>query len=117
MLPINISEDRLQHLANTFGCQKGNLPFTYLGLPVGTAKPGIEHFEGMVQRVERRLISTSIFLTQAGKLELVKSVTSSLPTYFMTMLKIPVSVINQIERYRRHGMWSGSEVNAKKKHL
>lgn len=39
MLPININEDKLDHLAKTFGCSKGSLPFTYLGLPLGVTKP------------------------------------------------------------------------------
>jgi hypothetical protein len=73
MLPINIFADRLDHLAWTFGYQTGSLPFTYLGLPVGTTRPSIDQFKAMVHRVERILISTSIFLTQAGKLELVRS--------------------------------------------
>jgi hypothetical protein len=34
-VPINISEEKLDHLARTFSCQKGTLPFTYLGLPLG----------------------------------------------------------------------------------
>jgi hypothetical protein len=33
MFPINLSVDRLNHLAATFNCQSGSLPFTYLGLP------------------------------------------------------------------------------------
>jgi hypothetical protein len=39
MLPINISDERLDHLARTFGCSKGSLPFTYLGLPLGLTNP------------------------------------------------------------------------------
>jgi hypothetical protein len=81
---------------------------------LGTSKPSVELFEAMANRVERRLISTSIFLTQVGKLELVNSVLSSLPIYFMTTLKIPVSVLQQIDKYRRHGLWNGSTANAKK---
>jgi hypothetical protein len=38
MVPINISEAKLQHLASTLGCVTGSLPFTYLGLPLGTTK-------------------------------------------------------------------------------
>jgi retron-type reverse transcriptase len=38
MLPINMSEERLDLLAGTFGCSKGSLPFTYLGLPLGLTK-------------------------------------------------------------------------------
>jgi hypothetical protein len=66
MLPINITKEQLQHLANVFECQPGSLPFTYLGLPLGTTKPIIEDFLPLVQRVERRLLSPSAFLSQAG---------------------------------------------------
>jgi len=41
MLPINITDERLDHLARTFGCSKGTLPFTYLGLPLGLTKPKV----------------------------------------------------------------------------
>jgi hypothetical protein len=61
MLPINISSDRLQHLTRTFECQIGFMPSTYLGLPLGTIKQRLEEFGGMVARVERRMIRTSIF--------------------------------------------------------
>jgi hypothetical protein len=98
----------------TFGCQDGSLPFTYLGLSVETTRPNIEHFEVMVHRVERRLISTSMFLSQADKLELDKSVLSSLPTYFLITLIVPTTVLKQIYKYRRHGLWVGSDINAKK---
>ena len=33
MVPINISEHKLNLLANSFGCSTGSFPFTYLGLP------------------------------------------------------------------------------------
>lgn len=44
MVPINIQEDRLQHLAGTFNCDKGSLPFTYLGLHRGLTKPKVIDF-------------------------------------------------------------------------
>ena len=44
MVPINIQEDRLNHLARTFNCEKGSLHFTYLGLPLSLAKPKIIDF-------------------------------------------------------------------------
>jgi hypothetical protein len=34
MYPINISEDKLHHMASTFQFQAGYLTFTYLGLPL-----------------------------------------------------------------------------------
>jgi hypothetical protein len=42
LVPINMNESRATHLSRTFGCQVGNMPFTYLGLPLGTTKPNIQ---------------------------------------------------------------------------
>ena len=53
MIPINISQDRLNHLARTFGCSIGSLPFTYLGLPLGLTKPRVEDFLPIVSRCEK----------------------------------------------------------------
>jgi len=62
MLPINISEGKLDLLARTFGCAKGTLPFTYLGLPLGTTKPRVIDFLPLVNKCERRLGGVSSFL-------------------------------------------------------
>jgi hypothetical protein len=68
MYPISISEQRFNHLAATFFCKVGSMPFTYLGLPLGTNKPSVQECLPLTHRVEQRLISTSMFLTQGGKL-------------------------------------------------
>jgi len=44
MVPINVSLEKLNHLARAFGCSTRNLPFTYLGLPLGLTKPKVEEF-------------------------------------------------------------------------
>jgi hypothetical protein len=67
MIPINLALERLTHLATTFSCQEGSLPFTYLGLPLSDSKPNVHEFLPLVHRVEKRLISTAMFLTQGGK--------------------------------------------------
>jgi hypothetical protein len=45
---------------------------------------------------------------------MVNSVLSSLPTYFMCSIKIPVDILNQVDRYMRYCLWAGGDVNAKK---
>jgi hypothetical protein len=51
----------MEILANTFDCQIGCYPFTYLDLPLGLIKPMVGDLLPLVQRIERRLISTTIF--------------------------------------------------------
>lgn len=105
LVPINISEDRAVHLARTFGCKVGTMPFTYLGLPLGTTKPTIQEYSPLLNRIEKRLSGVSKFLSYHGRLILVNSVFSALPTFYMCGLKIPPQVIKQIDVYRKHCLW------------
>jgi len=70
MVPINLEEEKLDLLAASFNCAKGSLPFTYLGLPLGITKPKVEDFLPLVSKCERRLQAASLFLSQAGRLQM-----------------------------------------------
>ena len=111
MLPINISETRLELLAQTFGCSKGTLPFTYLGLPLGTTKPRVTDFLPLVSKCERRLGGVTAMLNQAGRLQITNAVMSSLPTFYLCTLELPKQVIKQIDKFRKHCLWRGSNIN------
>jgi hypothetical protein len=41
LMPINLSDQRALPLAHTFDRKVGHMPFTYLGLPLGTTKPSL----------------------------------------------------------------------------
>lgn len=112
--PISVHPAKMELLAKTFQCQIGTLPFTYLGLPMGLTKPEIDALLPMIQKIERRMSSTSQFLSQAGRLQMVNSFFSSLRTYIMCTLRLPKTIVKQIDRYRRHCLWRGSDINAKK---
>jgi hypothetical protein len=114
MVPINLSEDRFNVLVNTFGCAKGAFPFTYLGLPLNTTRPKMEEFLPLVSKCERRLVSTSSLLSQAGKLEITNAVLSALPTFHLCSLSIPKGTIKLIDKFRKHCLWRGSDINSKK---
>lgn len=68
LVPINLSTEEAQHLANTFGCNAGTMPFPYLGLPLGTTRPSIQDFSPLLNRIERRLsgISKMLWKTDFG---------------------------------------------------
>ena len=44
-------------------------------------------------------------LNRAGRLRLVNSVLSSLPTYFLTVFKMPKWAIKRIDKLRRSFLW------------
>jgi hypothetical protein len=51
------------------------------------------------------------FLSYAGRLILVNLVLSSLPTFYLCTLKIPISVIEQIDKYKKHFLWDKGDIN------
>jgi hypothetical protein len=114
LYPINISQGKLSHLAATFQRNQGELPFTYLGLPLSMNKPSVEDCLPLVDRVEKRLVSTSSLLSQGAKLQMVNSILSSLVTYYLCSIKVPAIIIKQIDKYRRHCLWRSNDMNAKK---
>jgi hypothetical protein len=69
MIPINVVDGRLTRLAEVFGCQIGSMPFTYLGLPMGTTKPHIEDFAPIMDRIEWCLTACSSLLSYSGRLQ------------------------------------------------
>jgi hypothetical protein len=113
MLPINVSQERMEILSNTFGCQIGTFPFTYLGLPMGTTKPRVEDYTPLMDKIERRLSACSSLLSYSGRLEMVQSVITSTVTYAMCTLKLPKGVINNIDRARKQCLWRGPDRNKK----
>jgi retron-type reverse transcriptase len=92
MVPINIAEDKVSIFTNTLQCARGQFPFTYLDLPLRIYKPTMEQCLPLVNRIAKRLAGISTFMTQAGKLLLVKSVLASLSVFFMCCLDIPITI-------------------------
>jgi len=117
MIPINVSEERTRHLAATFGCSIGVMPFTYLGLPMGTTKPKIEDFSSLMIKIERRLNGCSSLLSLSGRLQLINSVITPVTTYAMCTIKLHKGVIDNIDRERKQCLWRGKDVDKKGGHL
>jgi len=49
------------------------MPFTYLGLPLGTTKPSVQDFCPLLNRIERRLSGFNRLLSYDGRLILVNA--------------------------------------------
>ena len=55
MVPINTPLEKVEDLANAFGCKVESMPFTYLGLPMGTFQPSVEDIMPMFSKIDRTL--------------------------------------------------------------
>lgn len=119
MVPINVPDNIIQQLASDFGCQIGAMPFTYLGLPLGTTRPRISELMPLVCRLERRLTSSSCFLSQGARVQLINSALASMPLHFLCSLQLPPGLTNQLDRILRQCLWRewGGSSDTNKKSL
>jgi hypothetical protein len=69
-------------MTGVIGCKLQGMPFTYLGLPMGTTKPRVEHFTPLMNRVERQLTSISNMLTYAAASQLRSILSANLHHVF-----------------------------------
>lgn len=95
--------------ADTLNCEFGLLPATYLGISISGRWPRRQDWEGLILKVRRRLSSWKVqHLSFEGHLTLMNSILSALPTYWMSIFRLPSWVIKEIDRIKRDFLLSGS---------
>jgi hypothetical protein len=102
LMPISLTDQRLQELADTFGCVVGRLLFSYLGLSLGTTKPTIQDLSPLVGLVEHTMNASARFLGYGGRLEFLRYVLSTLPMFYLSSIKIQKAVLEMCNREQSH---------------
>ena len=98
----------LHELVEILGCRESALPLKYLGLPLGATFKDKTIWNPILEKMERRLAGwKKLYLSKGGKVTLIKSTLSSLPTYFLSLLPILVKVAKMMESLQRDFLWTG----------
>ena len=98
-------------LASFVGARE-SFPCRYLGLQLHTRSLQKVHVQPLIECIGQRLPSwKGRMLNRAGRLTLVTSVLSSMPTYHLTVFLLAVWARKQIDKIRRSFFWKG-DVNA-----
>lgn len=91
-----------QAVAGTLQCNVGLLPVTYLSIPISGRRPRKQEWDGLILKVRRRLAMWKLkHISLGGRLTLVNSMLSAIPTFWMSMFRLPYWVIRAIDRIRR----------------
>ena len=99
-------------LVEILGCRIGSLPMTYLGMPLGASHKSPTVWNPILEKIERKLADwKKLYLSKGGRLTLLKSTLSSLPTYYLSLFTIPTHVANKIERLQRDFLWGDSKTH------
>lgn len=105
---INIEEECLLEYAEILGCSVGSLPFTYLGVKVGSAHMRVVEWATVLQKVRNRLLKWNHLKVSIGeRYTLLNVVLSSLPVYYLSTYRAPKKVLNEITKMQRKFFWGG----------
>ncbi|KAL0282049.1 UNVERIFIED_CONTAM: hypothetical protein Sradi_7273900 [Sesamum radiatum] len=98
-----------QQILDVMGFQEGTLPIKYLGVPLVSSRLSVADCQPLIQKVDRRLAGwNQLSLSFAGRVQLIKSVLSSLHTYWASVFILPKAVLKVIEERMRSFLWKGA---------
>jgi hypothetical protein len=92
----------VDQLTGFLGCGTGNLPLKYLCLPLGASFKLKSMWVELEELMARRLAPwKGLYLSKGGRVTLIKSTISNMPTYMLSLFPIPTQVANHIEKIQR----------------
>ncbi|KAG7556773.1 Reverse transcriptase domain [Arabidopsis suecica] len=119
--PISISQggpkDLAKQISDESGIKSTKELGKYLGMPILHKRINKDTFSEVIERVTSRLAGwKGRFLSMAGRLTLTKSVLSSIPVHTMSVISLPKSSMDRLDRISRDFLW-GSTNEKRKQHL
>jgi hypothetical protein len=116
-LKVNLAKSNLIHvgtvdqvgsLAGILGCGFATLLVKYLGLLLGASYKSIHIWDGFIEKIEHRLANWKrLYISKGGKVTLIKSTLTNLPTYFLSLFPLPTSVVVRIKKLQLDFLWGG----------
>ena len=89
----------LEVLVGLLVCRQSSLPLKYLGLLLGAKFKDLSIWNLILEKMEWILAGWKrLYLFKGGKVTLIKSTLSSLPTYFLSFLPLPGKVAKRMEK-------------------
>ncbi|XP_042950057.1 uncharacterized protein LOC122282168 [Carya illinoinensis] len=103
----NTLEDIKEAILHSVGLREARSYEKYLGLPSYVGKHKKATFRPILESIRSRMQNWTIkFLSQAGKEVLLKAIVQAIPTYCMSIFKLPKSILNDINRLMQQFWWA-----------
>ncbi|RVW16952.1 LINE-1 reverse transcriptase-like [Vitis vinifera] len=113
IIPVGEVEEILE-MTVELGCKVGQLPSTYLGLPLGAPNKAVSVWDGVEERMRWKLaLWKRQYISKGGRIALIKSTLASMPLYQMSLFRMPRVVARRLEKLQRDFLWGGGSTERK----
>nr|GEZ23418.1 RNA-directed DNA polymerase, eukaryota, reverse transcriptase zinc-binding domain protein [Tanacetum cinerariifolium] len=100
---VGVSYEEVSNMAHAISCGAAKLPMKYLGVPVGCNMARCSNWNDIIHKFSSNLsLWKARLLSVGGRLSLIKSVLENLPTYYMSIYLMPISVQKKLESMRNN---------------
>ncbi|RVX02750.1 LINE-1 retrotransposable element ORF2 protein [Vitis vinifera] len=113
LIPVGEVEE-MEEMAAELGCKVGSMPSVYLGLPLGARNKSAAVWDGVEEKMRKRLAHWKRkYISKGGRLILIKSTMASIPLYQMSLFRMPKLVARRLEKLQRDFLWGGGNLERK----
>jgi len=103
---IGVDIDSLQRYATLLNCKIMSIPFTYLGVPIGGNQYKVSFWNGLLDKVKKKLSRwKGRLMSMAGRVTMIKSTLSSMFLFFLWLFKIPKVVNKEFIKIQQRFLW------------
>ncbi|KAL2237562.1 UNVERIFIED_CONTAM: hypothetical protein Sindi_0947900 [Sesamum indicum] len=107
----NLMAHRIKHIT---GFSRKALPITYLGAPLYKGNKKKILYENLIDKVRNKIAGWEhCHLSYGGRLQLIKTVLSSMPIYLLQVLNPPVGTIQKLEQLFAKYFWGSTSEQRK----
>ncbi|GKV46217.1 hypothetical protein SLEP1_g53216 [Rubroshorea leprosula] len=90
LMGVGVEDNWRNKMAYRLCCKERELPFKYLGIPIGGNHKRVAMWQPMVESFKKKLTTwKGRYLSLGGRITLINSVLSSLPVFLMSVYLIP----------------------------
>lgn len=109
-VPFNLDRRSVWETKLILMFKQASMPIDYLGMPLTVNRPRRSDFLPLIEKLERRMEGwKGKLISRGGRLQLVKSVLSAIPIYYMMCFKLPKWVIDRLDAIRRAFLWGRND--------
>ncbi len=113
LIPINLPLAQSLSLATFLHCPYHSFPIKYLGPSLSPRKLRKAEFLPLIEKLDSRLVGwKGLTLSRGGRLVLLNSVISGIPSYFCSAFRLPTWVSCYIDKIRRGFFWRGKNLTS-----